>query len=267
MTDKQTDLRACIVCNRADQAVHYCHIDNADYLQCGGCGLIYVDRPGSTGELYRAYSGGLFKSLRRRLIAPLRRFHHARHFAQSMARAAEIFDCARNQTATTGGKYLDVGCNKGFLLAQGIRRGWDVYGCELVPELTVPFCNTYHQYKKQVFQGRFCDVRKHFSADMFDLITAIDVIEHFEDAVDDLSAIYRVLKPGGVFVIQTPDGACDNALTLGCAWGALKPLEHLHLFNLDNLTSLARRIGFNRTRGIDRPFENADGNFVAVLYK
>lgn len=259
--------RPCILCENDAQVAPYCRIDDSDYLKCRACGLIYVDRPRATEHLYRAYSGGALKSLRRRLLAPFRQFHHARHFAQSMARAAGIFDFARQQTTTTGGKYLDIGCNKGFLLAQGIRHGWTIYGCELVPELTTPFCNTYKQYASHVFQGRFCDVRHRFSENMFDLITAIDVIEHFEDVVDDLGAIYRILRPGGMFVIQTPDGAGLNAQSLGCDWGALKPLEHLHLFNLANLTALATRIGFREVRGAAAPFEEAADNFVAVLCK
>lgn len=183
-----------------------------------------------------------------------------------LSSAQRIFSFAARQAGSVG-SYLDVGCNKCYLLAQGLEKGWDVYGCELVPELTAPFLNSHKQCRGHVHQGRFMDMRPQFANDTFDLITAIDVIEHFEDVVSDLNGILEILKPGGVFVIQTPDVDCAQAKKMGAAWGALKPLEHLHLFNLASLTTLAKRIGFSEVQGVAEPFEDADGNFVAVLRK
>jgi len=65
-------------------------------------------------------------------------------------------------------------------------------------------------------------------------------------------------------VIQTPDGACAEERESGSRWGALKPLEHFHLFNADNLATLGRRTGFTKVRRF-AAFEMADGNFVAVM--
>lgn len=248
---------------------NYCTVDGYDYLRCNRCGLIYIDHLGQTEKLYTAYSGGLLKSLRRRLMAPFRQFSQARHFEESMARAHKIFTfaaCHAAPAAEAQRKYLDIGCNKGFLLATAIEQGWDVYGEELVPELTAPFCNTYKQYRDHIHNGRFADVRPDFQDNMFDLITAIDVIEHFEDVISDMEGIFEILKPGGAFVIQTPDAACEQAGRLGGEWGALKPLEHLHLFSADNLKSFAEQIGFVEYQPFEA-FEEADGNFVAVMKK
>lgn len=259
-------LRDCVVCMSNSAAKFYCQIDGYDYLLCESCGLIYVDQLETTENIYHAYSGGGIKSIRRRLMAPFRKHHHDGGYNDSVIRAKKIFSFAAEQSSTVG-KYLDVGCNKCYLLAQGLEKGWDVYGCELVPELTAPFLNSYPQCKDHVHQGRFMDMRPQFSNETFELITAIDVIEHFEDVIADLSGIFEILKPGGAFVIQTPDVACEEAKALGGKWGALKPLEHLHLFDIDNLKVLAKRIGFSDVETIGEPFEHADGNFVAVLRK
>lgn len=258
--------RDCVVCQSARHAERYCQINDYDYLRCSQCGLIYVDRLERTENIYKAYSGGNLKSLRRRMMAPFRQFHHDRSFKCAMQRAEGIFSFAAGQVSGPG-TYLDIGCNKCYLLAQGLERGWTVYGCELVPELTAPFLNTYPQYRHHVYHGRFTDMRPEFPKDTFDLITAIDVIEHFEDVSADLQAVLEILKPGGAFVIQTPDANCPQARQSGCDWGALKPLEHLHLFNLANLTALASRIGFSDVTGVEKAFEEADGNFVALLRK
>ncbi|MFQ5994987.1 MAG: class I SAM-dependent methyltransferase [Acidiferrobacterales bacterium] len=260
--------RNCIVCNDNAYAAKYCVIDHYDYLRCKSCGLIYVDKVERTENLYRSYSGGSFKSFRRRVLAPIRRFSHTRHFEESMGRGRQIFEFASSHGNDENGQrwFLDIGCNKGFLLAAGIERGWNVYGVEIVPELTMPFKNTYHRFRDQVFVGRFADCRGNFEPDTFSLITAIDVIEHLEDVIEDLKGVYEILRPGGTFVIQTPDTACERAAASGCDWGALKPLEHLHLFNSANLATLAHRVGFIDVQHFS-PFEEADGNFTAVLKK
>ncbi len=101
---------------------------------------------------------------------------------------------------------------------------------------------------------------------MFDLITAIDVVEHFEDPLTDFTGIFEILKPGGTFVIQTPEAACEKALELKEKWGGLKPLEHLHIFTSENLETYAKDFGFEDYQSFE-PFEEADGNFVAVMKK
>ncbi|MFC1747699.1 class I SAM-dependent methyltransferase [Pseudomonadota bacterium] len=258
--------RDCVVCETNSHTQHYCEVDGYEYVECGQCGLVYIDKLEKTENIYKAYSGGGLKSLRRRLMSPFRKFHQDRSFDYSVERAQRIFSYAAGRVDTRG-KYLDIGCNKCYLLAQGLDKGWDVYGCELVPELTAPFLNTYKQCRSNVHQGRFMDMRPKFTNDTFELITAIDVIEHFEDVVTDLRGIYEILKPGGAFVIQTPDIACEEAKRLKGKWGALKPLEHLHLFDLQNLTTMAKKVGFSGVEGTDEIFEEADGNFVAILRK
>lgn len=259
-------LRECIVCKSSRHVEKYSQLPDEHYLKCTACGLVFVDKLEPATTLYKAYSGSWLKSLRRKIFSPFRRFHHDQNFTNSVDRAQAIFAFASKQ-ATKKGKYLDVGCNKCYLLAQGLSQGWDVYGSELVPELTAPFRNSYKEARDHVFLGRFCDVKNNFEKNSFELITAIDVIEHFEDVEMDLKGILEILKPGGAFVIQTPDIDCDQAKQSGSSWGALKSLEHLHLFNQYNLNTLAGRIGFNKLEYIKTPFEEADGNFVAVLRK
>ena len=260
--------RACVVCETNRYAEEYCHLEGQDYLHCGNCGLIFVDRLLKAEELYKAYSGSFLKSLRRKLQAPVRRLKHYKNYEQSWQRAVQIVRFSIAQAPTTGekGKYLDIGCNRGFNLAVADEFGWDVYGIELVPELMRPFINTYPKYRNQIFSERFEDAKRNLQHDMFDVITGIDIVEHFEDVTKDLSGIYEILKPGGAVVIQTPDAGCERARMEKCEWGALKPLEHLHLFNGKNLEALASRVGFT-DYGLEKEFEEADGNFVAVLRK
>ena len=262
-------MRDCIVCQTTEHSKPYCHIDQQDYLRCEKCGFIYVDQLLNTEDLYKAYSGDFLKSFRRKIFAPFRKFHQYRNFTDGMARARQIIDFTTEKMAAQTNKveYMDIGCNRGFLLGVAHERGWNPYGVELVPELMAPFLNTFPQYKSQVFSERFEDtIKKYLHENMFDVITGIDVVEHFEAVEEDIAGIYSVLKPGGIVVFQTPDADCQQAHERKCKWGALKPLEHLHLFTAGGLEQVASRMGFTDYKVYEQ-FEEADGNFVAVLKK
>jgi len=268
-------MRACFICDTSTNVKHYARVEAQDYVRCSHCGLIFIDTIKPPDKLYHAYDGGRLKAWRRKLVAPLRGFTHVRNFDKSMARAQRIFDfvVSLNHIASQTGSlryaessWLDIGCNKGFLLAAAAAHDWQVYGVELVPELMKPFQKKFKQFANNIFSQRFIDVQTQFDANTFDVISAIDVIEHFEEPRRDMSGIYRILKPDGLFVAQTPDGSAKQADELKDRWGALKPLEHLHLFNSNNFEIFAGQLGFAAINFFP-PFEEADGNLVAVMRK
>ena len=261
-------MRACPVCDTAANVAPYHRVDGFDYVRCAKCELIFVDQMAPTSELYTAYDGGWWKAFRRKLTAPFRTFDQIPNLQKSMDRARSIFDfVARFASAPVPQRtFLDIGCNKGFLLVKALEAGYNVFGIELVAVLLEPFRRKYPRFATQVMAGRFMDMQRSYSNDMFDVITAIDVIEHLEDPNLDFDTIFRILKPGGVFVIQTPDGDSSQAHRDQVRWGALKPLEHLQLFSRKNLSTFAAKHGFSSTEFFE-PFEDADGNFVAVMKK
>ncbi len=261
-------MRDCFICSTSRDVKNYYRVDGFDYVRCATCTLIYVDKIASTKEMFIAYDGGWWKAFRRKLLAPYRTFERMPNFQRSIERSSRIFHFisthygSGKQEAT----WLDIGCNKGFLLAKAADAGFNVYGIELVEILLEPFRRKYKKFANQVYAGRFMDLQHSFDNNTFDVITAIDVIEHLEEPIGDFSNIYRILKPGGIFVIQTPDGTCEEAKVKKDQWGALKPLEHLHLFSSKNLEIFAKRTGFAAIQFFE-PFEHADGNFVAIMRK
>ena len=261
-------MRECIVSSAHREVKKYHRVDGFDYVRCDTCELIFVDNVAPTSELYTAYDGGAWKAFRRKIMAPFRTFDQIPNLAKSMSRAAGIFNFAASHYPTPGpdSTFLDIGCNTGFLLVKAAEAGYNVYGIELVAVLLEQFRRKYKRFANQVFAGRFMDVQNSFSDEMFDIVTGIDVIEHLEDPNADFSNIYRILKPGGIFVIQTPNGDSPEAKTQGDHWGALKPLEHLQLFSRKNLGIFAEKFGFRDVQFFE-PFEEADGNFVAVMLK
>jgi len=261
-------MRACFICESKARVQTYHEVGGHDYVRCSQCGLIFVDRVEPTEKLYKSYDGGSAKSLRRKLLAHVRGFAMVKNYQRSMDRATHIFKFIASNISNHRHQpvLLDIGCNKGFLLAAAIAHDWNVYGVEIVSELLLPFRRKFKLFANQVFSGRFVDAQLHFADNLFDAVTAIDVIEHFEAPEQDMKIIYRKLKPGGIFVAQTPDGGCEQARVERSDWGALKPLEHLHIFNRENLEKFAMKLGFLKIEFFE-PFEPADGNLVAMMKK
>ena len=258
--------RACVICGDAADVEFHCAFDAVGYVRCRRCGLVYTDTIPSEAAMNAAYTGGSIRKLRRRVLAPFRKLHQHRHFHRSMERARGIFNFALEQLTERRSdlRFLDIGCNRGYLLAAALEHGAQIQGIELVPEMVRPFCNSYPRLRDRIYSQKLSQIAPRLDDGSFDLITAIDVVEHFEDPAHDLNQVHRLLRPGGAFVIQTPDAACAEASREGCAWGALKPLEHLHLFSRANFATFAQAIGFHVV-SVGEPFEHADGNFAAVL--
>ena len=136
------------------------------------------------------------------------------------------------------GRLLDVGCGGGKYLLAMQRIGWQPQGVEF-NERAVATCR---QSGLEVFQGELADAG--LSDASFDLVTARHVIEHIADPTAFVAEIFRVLKPGGMMVIKTPNAQALGRRWFGVDWYANDVPRHLILFSPDNLRLLAERQGF-----------------------
>jgi SAM-dependent methyltransferase len=109
--------------------------------------------------------------------------------------------------ARTSGHLLDAGCGTGNETvnlrrqAPGLRiSGVDVSSAALAIAVTRPETRDAIFYRSTLENLPFPDA-------VFDYIASHEVIEHVEDPAVVLSELYRVLKPAGVCVIATPNGA------------------------------------------------------------
>ena len=97
------------------------------------------------------------------------------------------------------GRFLDVGCGRGGLLAKMRFLGFDVHGCE--PSATAA----------AVAQGMGLSVKcsdlpgAHYPSDHFDVVHVRSVLEHVHDPTAVISEIKRILKPGGLAYIDVPN--------------------------------------------------------------
>jgi 2-polyprenyl-3-methyl-5-hydroxy-6-metoxy-1,4-benzoquinol methylase len=106
-----------------------------------------------------------------------------------------------NNLSLKNKKILDIGCYDGTFLSL-INNENELYGIEASDY----GCNKSKKRGINVLQFFFNDEdRISFNDNFFDLIIAGEIIEHIYDTDFFLEEIYRLLKPGGCFLISTPN--------------------------------------------------------------
>lgn len=98
------------------------------------------------------------------------------------------------------GMVLDVGAGTGKTLAELKTKGWLAVGLDSEQEAV-------EWSKKRGIKVRRCDLETEkfpFRSNQFELVLALDVLEHIGDEKEVLSEIRRVLKPKGIVIITVP---------------------------------------------------------------
>lgn len=164
------------------------------------------------------------------------------------------------------GLLLDVGCGKGWFLEAARERGWRVQGVELCAEAAQA---TRERVKTQVYAGSIFDVDAELPSETFDLVTMFDVIEHLEAPLEALRICHRILKPGGVLAISTPNLRGLGCRLLGAKAFALWPDEHIFYFGPVSLKRALQFADFTDMEIASREIypENAAAVMARVLGK
>lgn len=154
------------------------------------------------------------------------------------------------------GRLLDVGCGAGRFLHRMQRRGWQVEGIDFDEQAAAKVTRKYG-IKAHVGSLADCSIPDA----SFDVVTMSQTVEHLFDPRSDLQACLRVLKPGGLLVMTTPNVNSIGAAEFGPYWRGWEPPRHLHLFSVESLARLTRQAGFE----IDEARSYSTGS--AVVYR
>jgi 2-polyprenyl-3-methyl-5-hydroxy-6-metoxy-1,4-benzoquinol methylase len=143
-------------------------------------------------------------------------------------------------TSFSGGqsRFLDIGCGLGYLMDVAHDEGFQVSGVEFNQ---VAANRLKSKYVFPVYSGDILD----FNDQPFDVITLMDVIEHFLDPMQSMAHIRGLVKPGGLLVLTTMD--CDGIVSkiLGTRIEDFRRVrEHVFFFTRKSIRHLLEKEGF-----------------------
>ena len=138
-----------------------------------------------------------------------------------------------------GGRLLDIGCNLGFFLNVAREEGFSVAGVELNRDCAEYARNTFHI---EVFSDLV--ERVGLPSDGFDVVTLFDVLEHVPDIQTFLAEVGRILKPGGLLVVQSPNIRSVMATLTKGNWVWLSLPDHIYHFSPRSLSRFIESHGF-----------------------
>lgn len=142
----------------------------------------------------------------------------------------------------SGAKILDVGCGSGEFLFQIMKQTdklWVLAGNDISNQTLANLSDK----GIEVFPGRFEEVS--IQSDSICAITMLQVLEHFEKPSDVIKTAYRVLKPNGIVIIETPsfDGL-DARIFKRRYWGGYHFPRHWTIFNENSIKRMLEASGF-----------------------
>ncbi len=139
------------------------------------------------------------------------------------------------------GNFLDVGCSFGGFL-ESASRFYTPYGIEMSEFSSAHANNTFGD---NIHCGTLSD--HPFSEKSFSVITMIELIEHLADPEQAIRECFRLLKDGGLLLIQTANMDGKQAVDLGADYEYFMP-GHLSYFSKKNLTMLMKNCGFSKVK-------------------
>jgi SAM-dependent methyltransferase len=123
-----------------------------------------------------------------------------------------------------GKRVLDLGCGEGYGVELLATRAREAVGADLAPEAIYHARRTYHRPNLQFL---YTDIyHLGLEDETFDVVCSLQVIEHMHEPAGLMREALRVLKPGGLCAISTP-----NRLILSP--GRDTPINPFHIFEFD----------------------------------
>lgn len=223
---KGTEEKTCRIC-RSSCAETSLQFNERTLARCATCGVMQV-KPFPSDEEIRSFyihenfaseNGARFKGLAERMSVFFRK-----------KRAEHIKKFTRGQNA----KILDIGAGRGVMIQELKKNGWDVYG-------VLPASQT-KDTGANIFYGNLTDAN--FPAVFFDCVTLFHVLEHLAAPKEALREIFRILKPGGILVMELPNASGVVPRLFKTFWFGYNVPEHLYHFTPINLKHILEEEGF-----------------------
>jgi 2-polyprenyl-3-methyl-5-hydroxy-6-metoxy-1,4-benzoquinol methylase len=226
----------CNLCGSSDARVLF-RKNTTDFMQCRQCGLEWVHPLPDMAKMHELYSSPKYYSTDNISQYGYSDYVRNKHLYVNLfnRRLDEIL----RHTDGQRGLLLDVGCATGVLLELARLRGWDVRGVD-VSEYATRIARDY--YRLDAFTGELAEAA--YPDEHFDVVVMDDLIEHVADPSALVEESHRILKPGGLLTLNTPNRAGVWHFLMGRRWFHYKQSEHTYFFSPKVIRALLKRHGF-----------------------
>lgn len=223
-------------------------------LRCERCALVWLTpRPEASdiAQLYAGYHthddepppGALQRAVRRGIPAALLGYGGAGPASRLLARIGPLREAglrsALGLPAEARGRLLDVGCGAGFFLATMRDLGWEVSGSEIDAEAA--------ERARQrlggatIHEGAVEDLE--LPAGRYQAVSLVHVVEHLLEPAATLRHCARLLAPGGLLALVTPNAASLGSREFGADWRGWEPPRHIRVYEPASLRALVESAG------------------------
>jgi 2-polyprenyl-3-methyl-5-hydroxy-6-metoxy-1,4-benzoquinol methylase len=142
------------------------------------------------------------------------------------------------------GRLLEIGSYLGIFSDRIRSAGWDVTGLEPFHTVAEYSRKTYglNVVEKLLPEAQFADAN-------FDVVIMLHVIEHLPNPAEYVREIRRILRPGGMLVVETPRFDSLMFKVMGRRERSLSNCDgHIYFFTVPSLSALLERNGFEVER-------------------
>jgi SAM-dependent methyltransferase len=238
-----TESISCNLCGQQESTVLYADVERiktpgTQVVQCNGCGLVYLNprlkHLADNFSLSDSYLYDFYLPYYERLGTVTA----AGELIPVNNRALYYPYLERMANYRRTNRVLDVGCAIGLFLAAAQSEGWESIGIEPSEPLS-----RYGQEKlgQAILQDELWTVR--FPNDHFDVVTLWGVTEHLLDPRGVFGEIFRIVRPGGLLMLNVPNWNSMARKLLGPLW-EMFVTDHFYYFTPQTLSLLLTKSGF-----------------------
>lgn len=239
MKPKVIDPPYCLLCGGTDASLLFATTEGDEstmaqhpFVRCATCGLIYV------------YPQPVWAERQRRYTNDYRGYHRLETEKSAWTRRSMYYGLYRRYQLVkhyqSAGRLLDIGCSGGdFANWVAQQPGWQVFGVERVPDMAEI---AHHQYGFPALVGD--GMQLGLAPNAWDTVTMWTVLEHMANPIQGVRECCRVLRPGGVFIIQTVSAESLASRLFGRYWLGYDTPRILYVFSRLTLKRLLEENGF-----------------------